>query len=355
VAGSGTNNICSGTFIAKNWLVTAAHCLALTSPVSIPLSQVVAGDIYGDASWKVEWPDGSGTLSTSATLTSQEEDVLQNPDPRYMGTLPVASGEPAFSHYDFALLYFPEDTYDGVLPPRADTGAAMRLSIVPPDPNAVMMAAGFGPGDSGGTPRLQRGAFQPPFFVSTPGDFFQKTVQTVTEPVLCHGDSGGPAYTMVDIGPITQPDDVPVEQAPTTVPVMFGVNSQLQQPPACFQTNPPSDDCPLPSNCAQQNGLEIWKRVDIDERAFMEERMGLWQYGPSFACREGHATGASSNTFIECWGTPCESDGDCNQSNNEYCRRDSLALQNESCQICQGSCDCIVGQCVVGPPLSANP
>jgi hypothetical protein len=102
--------------------------------------------------------------------------------------------------------------------------------------------------------------------------------------------------------------------------------------------------------------IEIWTRLDEpDKRLFIEEQMALWQNGPLFTCREGHATGSTTNTFIECWGTPCVDDGNCNTAIGEYCQRPLEAYQDASCQICQGGCSCIVGQCLQGPAAPATP
>lgn len=346
---------CTASFIAKNWAVTAAHCLAITRPVSLPQTSTTANDLYGYARWQVEWPDAAGLRTAAATLTAQTEDVLQQPDPRYMGTNPTRT-DSGLSHFDFALLYFPEDIYDTRLPPRADTGAAMRLSLTPPAETETISTAGYGTGSPNDpTAKLEQASMAPPLAIVSTRDTIEKEVASVTEATLCKGDSGGPAYRVLDIGAITQPADVPFEQAPTTVPVMLGVSSVILLDPACHPPPPavPPDGCPLPSFCAQPGDVEVWKRVD-GERLFVEERIGLWQDIPSFQCREGHASGSGTNTFIECWGTACESDGDCDKAKNEYCRRPSFAFQDTSCQTCLGACDCIVGQCVVGPPLSAN-
>jgi hypothetical protein len=335
---------CSGSFIAKNWIATAAHCLAVTKPQSIPIERRNAEDLFGYARWQVDWSDANGDLVSTATLTAQGEDILQHPDPRYIGKNPTRT-DPGSSRFDFALLYLREEAYDTALPPRAETGAAMRISIVPPLQTETISAAGYGTGGPTLGP-LRTGTFGPPLTIIAGFNTIEREVQSFTEASICKGDSGGPAYKMVNVGAVMQPAEVPFEQAPTTVPVMMAVNSAYILPTACG-TNPPDPGCPLPSNCAQPGDSQVWTRVD-QYRLFIEERMALWQMGPLFTCREGRPTGATTNTFVECWGTPCEIPTNC--APDEFCRRPSDAFIDASCQVCQGSCSCIVGQCVKGPP-----
>lgn len=340
---TGSRNLgCSGVFIAKNWIVTAAHCLSVTRPQEIPETSKVADDLFGYARWRIDWPDANGDDVPTARLTAQSEDILQHPDPRYIGRNPSGI-DPGFTKFDFALLYLREEAYDTALPPRAETGAAMRVSIVPPQANADISAAGYGTGTTA-LGSLETAVFAAPFVIIPDRGTIEKMLTSATEPALCKGDSGGPAYQIVNVGAVMQPAEVPFEQAPTTVPVMVGVNSAGLPDPFC---NPPNPNCPLPSNCGLPGETMVWSRVD-QQRLFIEERMGLWQMGPLFQCREGRPTGATTNSFIEFWGTPCEIDKNC--AADEYCKRPSDAFANASCQVCQGSCSCIVGQCIKGPP-----
>jgi hypothetical protein len=317
--------ICTGTFIAKNWIVTAAHCLAITTrPQSIPLENRVSGDVYGYARWQVDWADEDGNTHSFSRITALAEDILQHPDPRWIGTS---------TRYDFALLYLSQNRYDQLLPGRADFGAAMRIALDEPDSSDVYSIAGYGssmPNPTIDQLVLRSGVIgEAEFF--PPANEFSRMVVTASEPTVCHGDSGGPLYTIENIPIPMLPAGLP--PGPTTVPILRGVATS---------------DRPRvsgPPQCANPGDTQFWAPVH-NERLFIEERMALWHSDPAFRCRPGRPVGGGVNTIGECWGQPCRRAGDCGSG---YCSRPGSSFRNSTCQACLGDCSCVVGQCLSKP------
>lgn len=332
------SNDCTGVFIAKNWIMTAAHCLTVVSPDNVPLGDppfpftntplpndhFPALRLWGYSSWSIEWPADSGDPSadTRAVVFTGAADVLQYPDPRYQGGASYISDDPRndVSH-DVALLYLDADIYDGALPPRVDTGAAMRISATPVDVNDDMTVAGFG-----GTHQLRAGVVPDAFDASEP--FVVKaTVGSSTEPVICKGDSGGPLYRMADVG------------QPQLAPVLVGISSEFE-----LDTTP---DGGVEPNCARPGDTERWRLVQ-PSLDFINQALQLWN-GSAFTCKPP-AGGGSSPDFVECWGAPCggPTGNDCDDSPTDYCSRGGADVELLStCTTCgDGTCSCIVGQCL---------
>jgi hypothetical protein len=322
---------CTGTFIAKNWIVTAAHCLSITRAQSIPSQNVVAGDLYGYARWKIDWADANGNPVGLATVAAIDEDILQHPDPRYTGI-------PTEFRFDFALLYLNHQRYDRILPTRTDVGAAMRIAREAPTSSQAFFIAGYGTTVAGAPENLRvlrSGAIGP---VTFSDELILRSPGPNPEPTVCPGDSGGPLYTVENIPAVALPPEVvPSPPAPTRVPILQGVAKNILRGAS--------------DRCAGAGDTERWIPV-YPERLFIEERMALWQNGPLFECRPGRPSGASSDTIAECWGQPCVTAKNCG---SQYCSKPGTDFRTSECALCSGDCSCVIGQCLPGPPPPPPP
>jgi hypothetical protein len=339
---------CSGTFIAKNWITTAAHCLAVvtdsnftpvTSPdfpfqtVPLPGDKWPAARLWGWAKWTIEFADEGGNPSVDlrATLNSGTDDVLQYPDPRYQGGGALDTNDDIPN--DFALLYLDKDRYDRLLPPRADTGAAMRVAVRAPTTTDELTMAGYG---GGSTPALTTGALPDDDQRHIVDATFSADVNDPNEPVLCEGDSGGPLYRMVNAGLLNAPDMEPVLIATAVAFAGPGVMHNGFR-------------------CATQGATEIWRRADT-ELDFIEKAMRIWN-GENFSCDQKQVAGGLALDFAECWGAPCggPTGQTCGTDATQFCSRPGEVLDTEAdCPTCSGdgTCGCVVGQCLPSPPAS---
>jgi hypothetical protein len=361
----GESEACTGVFIAKNWIATAAHCLKVVTPQGQPIPQVPfppfdfeedgveaadgrqgnpAARLYGYASWAIQWVSASGNFIGSderATIFSRTNDILQYPDPRYTGFI---QGEPGAvdRDFDFALLYLDKDLYDPLLPPRVDSspdpvtrehfGAAMRISVRPPRASDQAFMEGFG---GSTTPPLTGGELNPQDSRLITVNNFRATVSSLGEPVLCPGDSGGPLYRKANIGLVNAPEPAPILMA-----VASG-NGQA-----------------VDSDCAAPNDIMIWRNVD-SEIEFIEKAMQIWN-GPDFICEKKQVAGGLELDYAECYGKPCggPTGQSCGANPPEFCSRPGEDLEIvTSCSTCGagGSCSCVVGQCLRTPPGGGTP
>jgi hypothetical protein len=316
---------CTGVFIAKNWIATAAHCLLPATDqgpppsapfdfetVGLPGGGIPAARLWGYARWKVEWADANGRESTdpAAVIQDDAETILQYPHPQFKGFTATTND----TDHDLALLYVDKSMYDRLLPPNAHDGSAMRISLRAPDKNIDQLSyEGFQTAIPPQTPPLQRGdLIMSQVAVNT------QTIETLltdASPKSCVGDSGGPLYRMTT--------------GTNSVPVLHGVlastlNGQLA--------------------CAQTGETDQWKRVDQTVLPFIEKAMQIWN-GDGFTCKQP----TPSADYVQCWGDPCDLITDCQAG--EFCSRPGLDLggEFEDCETCHGACSCIVGQCLPTP------
>jgi hypothetical protein len=366
----GSFQSCTGTFIAKNWIATAGHCMVVgDNPMQINDSSA-PDTLFAWYPYQIAWFDLSGnpipvngsTTSFSDVAGSLKTFALQYVDPRYEGPgvgvqmpgeFQWAKSSPKFPHgaFDFALLYLNKDDNDPVLPPNANDGSSMRISGDPrPGPSDRFYGAGCtGSGAPCGFPPsnplvfpLKSGsnAELAPFQVVLP-DFVKITIpQNFTGTTVCHGDSGGP---------ITRSFLVAHDNGPPTLEqALVGVLST-------FNTS---------GSCAVNAGTDVFWVSVVDEFVWINEAMEQWN-GQQFTCKGMSEVNSVSIDFLQCWGSPCQSDCDCDMANGEFCSRSGQALNagiaiqgNGSCPICgtaNASCDCVVGQCLQGPPGFISP
>lgn len=320
---------CTGTFIARNWILTAAHCLAAVPANSAPT-------VHGYYSTTVTWA-GDGGDPTKGPKPHTFQQVLQFWDDRYCGFRLNAPWAP----HDVGLLYISKD-HDGYLPNDVpDPGSHadspyLRVSLRSnlPQSNPVI----YGWGDTNGTinTRLRSGSVAAYSIQilngltqtndpnkGTTEDLFVALVP-VGAPAPCHGDSGGPLVDHYVIDGVSQP---------VIVAVASGVS-------------------PNPTICAGSGSKVAWPRASGAEKLI---RDSIALYYPQFSCRSGMtdatvAGGGIKDDFMECWGTRCKIDTDCSNDGYLKCHHagDQLTAAGQTCAACDsgGGCGCYWGQCL---------
>jgi hypothetical protein len=308
IVDANTTDSCSGTFIAKNWILTAAHCLAVTKP-SATFPKRITGWVF----YTIDWPTPTGDLHTGVRLVAR---ALQYPHPDYTGGNSFVR--------DIALLYLPERDYDRLLPPDPSAGSTMRISRVPPvvlsggqpDPSHPNYFAGYGRPSN--TLRVVAGVVP-----ETSVNQHQVLVTSPDQGRVCRGDSGGPLFGTGTLGGVVN------------VPRLMGTLSG----------HAPT----LGVDCAPVGDRQVWQRVDLtaprqnNNFTFITAQMKKW-YGKNFECQPGNFDDSPViNDFVQCWGKACQQDSEC--GTDAYCSRPREDFDGEFCPRCQG-CGCLVGQCL---------
>lgn len=370
---------CSGTFIAKNFIATAAHCFA--APAA--MNGMIGGDFAWNSwyTWEIDFPGAGGVttpnpspinpntgtaidkktgLPAFQTPLSILASALMIPDPDYMGQFLTHFG--LFrddAPNDFALLYIPPLEYDGNLPafiaeafgivgtPQS-TGDVLPISTIPPDPSWPLTDFGYGPtqepapGSSPANLVLNRNQLAPGWTLTgmipgpKPGtttdltgfSIMQNTDASISTASLCTGDSGGPLIRNFS-------DSIGDHQ------IIVAVNSRHENNGmVCGQSTQPADD--------------IWSRMDIEVGFITDQVAGF--YGPKFTCKT-FPDSSNPSAYATCWGSLCVDQTQC--SSNEYCLNptqldiNSVFLNGQPCTNCFGTrCDCTLGQCI---PLPRSP
>lgn len=326
----GTSNYqggCTATFIAKNFAVTAAHCLA-TKPGWVAGTDPVAdAQDHGWYKYKVSFAGPGGEVAGDV----RSYDVLQYRDPHWMGL----ANPTGYSTHDFAILYFSE-TDDNRLPNNLPNQTGSRVPYMRLSQSLTVSTAssiwGFGlPNED----KLERGLTNNygihAVLGGGPDDaaIFEGAVPSGTNvPYVCHGDSGGPLIDRYDI-----PDSsgVPLPQY-----VEVGLLSDWRPRPVL--------------DCAESDMYTIQWAAIQDERKLIGDTVELWF--PKFRCndkRSNNATGPDPDYF-ECWGKPCKGLNDC--AADEVCiNPGSMKGFKGPCTGCgdpsdSNSCSCIYGQCL---------
>jgi hypothetical protein len=312
----GKIHFCTGTFIAKNWIATAAHCLNIG-----PGPGVQADNAYYP--FTVVWSDALGHVGRQVTIPY----VLQYLSPNYRGDFgedltPKPRGE------DFALLNVPE-YYNSSLPLGTPNGGDfMLLSMVDSAPPSSSEAWGWG------EPALNLLESMPldnyvPIFVDS-GDNSALLGQIPSNPpLLCLGDSGGP---LVDKFQINDPTTGDPTEAPAVVATLVGGKVANQMTSQCLDA---------------AGGPVVWSRMSQHYPFISQSMQDI--YGPNFQCKQVRLTGSGA-TLAQCWLTPCQADDDCKDDPNTHCKNPGSAdLFTCSPSRCAGTdmpvCGCIYGQC----------
>jgi hypothetical protein len=304
------NQVCTGVFIAKNWIVTSAACLAYQGPNAATKTQPISG-YYP---YRIDRPDSRtatiGQAYTPATINGQ---LLQYPHPWWEGWDPA---EPASSahNYDVALLYLNSGAYDSLLPPDP-TNSAIRLTRRSPTALDTHYLFGWGPatwtkssGALGPADTLRRGDFGP---ITTSSSTFTWTA-SLSSLKPCTADLGGSAMRQIYINGVQQW---------AAVGVLSGNLTDTVDP------------------CAEQGDSMVFSRLDNSSlgRYFFESVMQIWN-GRLFTCKTFALPPGTSTDYARCWGDPCGQDADC--------------LGTEVCQGLVPGNSAIKGQCLLREGLT---
>jgi len=308
---------CTATFIGRNWLMTAAHCLQ-TEPGFVPTDPAheSAAKVHKWYRWSVIRYGQFGVPNG----TPQTFDMLQYMDPRYIGFRdPVTDRTLAGAFHDFALLYV-GDWQDNRLSNNVPNPAVfaepyMRISLR----KSVTPSSNFwGRGDPDPALKLFRGGIQGYTFAENTSLLF--VGRSSADPSPCIGDSGGP---LVDRYDLNDPFTNTVHADAFAVGVTSRVRSRDGQ-------------------CTTLPGPVVWARAS-QERLFIQST--IKDYYLHYNCLEGSTVGSSAPDYLQCWAKPCKADTDCTKT--EICVHAAASLINKSCTACvSGGCDCMYGQCM---------
>lgn len=282
------NSTCTGYFVAKNWIATAAHCLSY-SGTDVTVKTKPISDYYA---YRIDRPDSTAaTLGKIYAVAGITGKFLQYPDPDWKGWDPMSTANKAA--FDFGLLYLEPANFDPILPPSV-SNSALRISDNFPTTTDTLTFFGWGPNTwtkstnaVGPTDTLRTGTFVP---TTASPDPLLWTVPASTSMRPCIGDSGGPAAISTTVAGASQ------------WVVMAELGGNLTD---------------TTEKCAEAGDSLGFPRM-FSESTFIEETMRIWQ-GRKFQCIGFPFAGSSGTDYLRCWGNPCSKDTDC-VKDTEVCR-----------------------------------
>jgi hypothetical protein len=381
---------CTGTFLNRHWILTAAHCMAAVELQSVfsnpqapdggPYLYVQDGGQPGDpyalhqgpTSYVIWWPSHVAGEEFSERTTIYGLTAYQFPHPGYDNQ---EQDLPTAEHYrghtpDIALLYLPPWNQDDnwFLAPDVSKGSAVYIKAEEADgeiPTTLnFQIAGFGPNpvqldtitkdDAGRVKRRLYGAPAPASLRLADSNFpygkFGGALAVLgdNDAALCHGDSGGPLYVNLAEDPFETPKIV-----------QYGIATAMYQQP------PGEDKGPAIGQCSSSGNANGWMRLEKtkDVIDWINQKM---EHAPAIARDATQQQSFNQCKRVElptvgwvyqCWGEPCSSSGDC--EDDETCEDAGADLDKnlQFCNVCpdpdpnkdQYGCACVKGQCVADP------
>jgi len=282
---------CTATFIAQNWLLTAAHCVPNATdqnqPPAIPFENTIPSNRATTYQIDIVQQTSGGTTRDFKLLNGGKDLwVTSYPYKLYAGTDTDSNAE-----RDIALIYV-DPKYGSLL----NDPELNALPIGAVKPVGTMDLIGWGTTSNGSS--VSNDPLAPPNggrITVTDGDVSAEkfsTVVTPTGPRICGGDSCGPILSLVD-GTF----------------VISGVNSGAAR---ALHT-----DCPIVGA-----GMS-WSRVDTKLKWIQE----VMTKSHNSSCRTFHAS--TPTAYTQCWTTRC----------------DNVTVKCKAGQTCQGLALPTLGTC----------